>query len=299
MIIVKLWGGMCNQMFQYAFGYMMAKKYGDRLYFDVDFYFNQPGYVGRRKVISSKQFHNLSMLEFITRPASVKPFENKYVSHLIRYNIGCKLSIPFGVHLMMERLHKYYKILPYKTGSTNYYDGYWQTSKYFEEYEMELRYEFEPTDFVKQKVKMWRESITSNDCVAVHVRRGDYLNKVNNYFLNDGNVIGDSAYYMKAIDLLKEKIQNPVFCFFSDDITWCKETFSEKLANVVFVENFGVDAALVDLFSIAACEHGIMSPSTFSWWGNWLRVDKTDSIVVCPKGDYSNEFFHEGNWMKI
>lgn len=45
MIIVKLWGGLCNQMFQYAFGYALSKEKGDKLFFDVDFFLNQPKYV--------------------------------------------------------------------------------------------------------------------------------------------------------------------------------------------------------------------------------------------------------------
>ena len=42
-----------------------------------------------------------------------------------------------------------------------------------------------------------------------------------------------------------------------------------------------------------------MSPSTFSWWGNWLRKDKNGSIVVAPKGEYSNEYFLEKSWLII
>ena len=51
MIIVKLWGGLCNQMFQYAFGYALSKEKGDKLFFDVDFFLNQPKYVTRRHII--------------------------------------------------------------------------------------------------------------------------------------------------------------------------------------------------------------------------------------------------------
>ena len=289
---------MCNQMFQYAFGYVLAKKYGDMLVFDVDFYANQPGHVGKRGVIGKNYYPNLSMLELCTRPTLVKIFENKYISHLIRYHSGGMFLLP-GVHFMMERLHKYYKCIPYKVGTNNYYDGSWQTARYFAEYSDEIRREFSPNDEVQQKVTCWRKSILAKNCIAVHIRRGDYMNKINQATLHEGNVIGDVEYYLRAIHYMKQHVEYPVFCFFSDDIEWCKETFSKKLPYAVFVENSGKQAAMLDLFSIAECEHGIMSPSTFSWWGNWLRDHRRDSIVIGPKGEYSNEYFMNENWIKM
>src|SRR6476659_7242960 len=42
MIIVKLLGGLGNQLFQYAFGKKMALKYNSTLKFDLVFYQNNP-----------------------------------------------------------------------------------------------------------------------------------------------------------------------------------------------------------------------------------------------------------------
>lgn len=298
MIIVKLWGGMCNQMFQYAFGYALAKKHNDRLVFDVDFYANQPGHVGKRGVMGKEQFPNISRLEFISRPAFVKPFENKYISHLIRYNTGIDVSL-LGNHFKMEKLHRYEKNVSYIPDTLNFYDGYWQTERYFLECSDEIRKEFMPTVEVGNAVMAWRTGISAQNCIAVHIRRGDYLNKINQSSLKEGNVIGDIDYYMRAIAYMQEHIENPVFCFFSDDIPWCKETFAERLSNSIFVENSGKNAALLDLFSIAQCEHGIMSPSTFSWWGNWLRDQNKKSIVIYPAGNYYEHFVNNDEWVEM
>jgi len=298
MITIKLWGGVCNQMFQYAFGYALAKNHNDILLFDIDFYTNQPEHVGKRKVMGKDQFPNISLLETTPRPTLIKPFENKYISHLIRYNCGCCLSLP-GVSFMMEKLHHFYNEVPYKYNTNNYYDGYWQTGRYFIKYIAEIRHEFTPSDKVLSRVRCWRNGIAAKDCVAVHIRRGDYLNKINQGTLHGGNVIGDVDYYLRAIIYMQKQLDNPTFCFFSDDIQWCKETFSGKVENALFVENNCKDAAMLDLFSIAQCEHGIMSPSTFSWWGNWLRDPKKNSIVIGPKGNHSNKYFIDGNWIKI
>lgn len=298
MILVKLWGGMCNQLFQYAFGYALAKKYKDELCFDVDFYKNQPGHVGKRKIISQNEFPQLSMLNISARPSIVKPFENKYISHIIRYNWGCNLRLP-SLRFMMEKIRNYYPYIPYHEQECNYYDGYWQTAKYFQKYEEDIRRELSPTEDVQEVVNKWRVSVASDNCVAVHIRRGDYLNKINKRSLKNGDVIGDVQYYLAAIDYINVRIENAVFCFFSDDIEWCRKTFSSVVNKAVFVENKGKNAAIIDLYSIASCEHGIMSPSTFSWWGNWLRVKKDNSIVIVPKGNYACKEFFDDNWIKM
>lgn len=295
MIIVKLWGGMCNQMFQYAFGYALAKKHNDELCFDIEFYENQPGHVGKRKVISQKEFPLLSEIKTVNRSWSVEILENKYILHLLRYTRGCNLVVP-PYKLVVEKLHKHYDDIPYNKQMINFYDGYWQSDAYFCDLEEELREQFTPSLSVQKKVREWRATIGNSCCVAVHIRRGDYLSKVNQGKITTTN---DNEYYLKAFNIAKQRLTNPTFCFFSDDIEWCKETFSKVLKNVVFVENQSSDAALIDLFSIAECEHGIMSPSTFSWWGNWLRNPNKEGLVIYPKGDYSDKFITNPHWIEV
>lgn len=296
MIIVKLWGGMCNQMFQYAFGYALAKKYNDELRFDIDFYSHQPIKNNtRRKVITKEQFPKLE-LKVVKRPFLAKILENKYIAHVIRYNTGCNLSIP-RLCFMMEKRRKYYPNIHYEVGKINYYDGYWQTERYFEDYKQDILRVFAPTDEVITKVQLWRESLNSDCCVAIHIRRGDFLNAVNQRLIKNGELLNEATYYLKAMKLMQDMLRNPLFCFFSDDMDWCKKTFGLR-PNNVYVENQGQDAALVDLFSISLCDHGIISSSTFGWWGNWLR-QKDNSIVIAPKGDYTNKYFFNDSWIRI
>lgn len=296
MIIVKLWGGMCNQLFQYAFGYALAQKNHDNVYFDVDFFKNQPKHVARRQVINEEEL-NLSRMVSIDRPKMVLYFENKYISHMIRYNTGCNIRLP-GLRFIMEKRHHYYECISYERDKINYYDGYWQSALYFKDYDEEIRKEFTPCENVRQAVEQWRNSIQSNDVVAIHIRRGDYLNEINLRNTNR-SVFNSVDYYLKAISLMVNKLSDPVFCFFSDDLDWCKSKFGDKVKNCMFVEHHGNYVALKDLFSIAACEHGIMSPSTFSWWGNWLRANQERSIVIAPKCESYYEHFIMDNWIEL
>ena len=277
MVIVKLWGGMCNQMFQYAFGYALAKKNGDELFFEDEFFENQPSHTGKRKLISKDDF-KLTKLNTVQRPFIASVLENKYISHIIRYYSGCSLRLP-SLNIIIEKLHKYYDVIPYSPDKVNYYDGYWQSVKYFQEFADDIRREFTPSEKVIKAVREWKNSINSSCCVAVHIRRGDYLNKANQAGVE--NIVGGSSYYNRAIQYMQEQLNDPVFCFVSDDIGWCRKEFG-GIKDSVFVVNQGSDAAIADLFTIAICEHGIMSPGTFSWWGNWLRKESNNSIVITP-----------------
>lgn len=295
MITLKLWGGLCNQMFQYAFAYALARRHNDKMRFDIDFYNNQPEHLGKRKVISNKQFPALPDLEIVERNYLTKIIENKYISHMLRYATGCDLTF-FNKHIVVEKLHRHYSYIPYQKDKDNFYDGYWQSDAYFSDYKNEIRDLFQPSEGIKAKVMEWRNSIPHKCCVAVHVRRGDYLNKINQGKIS---VIDNKEYYFKAFNLAENKLYNPTFCFFSDDIDWCRETFGPVVSNSIFVVNDGDNASLLDLFSIAQCEHGIMSPSTFSYWGNWLRNPEKKGIVIYPEGDYSDKFITDPNWIEI
>lgn len=292
MIIIKLWGGLGNQLFQIAFGYMLQRKFGDSLIFDTHFYSHQYGPLGKRKYVSSVQFPNLQIQRDQFRPLIIRIVENRYISYGIRKYFGLQCTLG-NYHLVLEKLHHYYSSLSYKHHKINYYDGYWQSEKYFIQYRDELLKLFTPTYKIQKIVKSWRDSLNSDCCVAVHIRRGDYL--------RGGKGIGlllDIQYYKTCIHKLQEKLKNPLFCIFSDDIEWCKNQLATE-ENIIFVENKIENGDIIDLFSIAACDHGIMSLSTFSWWSNWLRKNQKNSIVIYPSGNYFNQFFFPSSWICI
>ena len=111
--------------------------------------------------------------------------------------------------------------------------------------------------------------------VAIHVRKGaDY-----NSSINSG--VCDLAYYKKGIELISEKIVNPVFYIFSDNPMWVKENFS-------FIEYKYIDwnpttgfGNHLDMQLMSNAKHNIIANSTYSWWGAWLNPNK-DKIVMAP-----------------
>ncbi len=154
--------------------------------------------------------------------------------------------------------------------------GYFQTEKYFKYIEDEVRQNFT----FKQHIKdLAIKHIPEDVCVSVHVRRGDYVN------LKDHHYNQSVDYYMEALKRFPDHV--PVF--FSDDINWCKEVFSDVPNNPVFIENqesLNLSSAknsdisgYIDMCAMTFCNDHIIANSSFSWWGAWLGQGN----VVAPK----------------
>lgn len=291
MVVIKLCGGMGNQLFQYAFGYALSKNKEDTFCFDTSFYENQPKHVGKRSFITKSQFPNLYIDCSYKRSRLVSIFDNRYIRNTIRKFSKLVLHT-FKQTIIQEKRHTFCNYIPYSRDKENYYNGYWQSAKYFEEYRDEILKLFIPNKEIVRAVKKWRSSLNSDCCVAVHIRRGDYVRKGNK------SITQDIDYYKNAIDYFNLNYKKPLFCIFSDDINWCKDQFKD-CNNIVYVENRIKNGDLIDMFSIAACNHGIMSISTFSWWGNWLRKDNSNSLVIYPEGEYLNDKFMLDSWKCI
>jgi len=139
--------------------------------------------------------------------------------------------------------------------------GYFQTEKYFKHVEKMIKKQFSFTESIQnESMKVFQNlGISSEECVSVHVRRGDYL--VN----EDKHPIQPKEYYMNSMDMFSDK--TPIF--FSDDIDWCKENFTDK--KYLFTQN----NKFVDMCAMSMCSSHIITNSSFSWWASWLSGKKT------------------------
>lgn len=132
-------------------------------------------------------------------------------------------------------------------------DVYVQDERYFEKYADEIK-------------TLFGSGIGFLPYVAIHVRRGDY---VNNKFYVD---LSQTDYYEQAIAMFPGK----KFLVFSDDVVFAKKRFPS--------ENFQVmegGTELEDFNQMASCEHQIIANSSFSWWAAYLNPNPS-KIVVAP-----------------
>ena len=154
------------------------------------------------------------------------------------------------------------------------FDGYWQDKDYMSP-ELDITFKDLP---LNERNKDILESIKSTNSVSIHVRRGDYLKYPERY-----GGICTANYYAKALNIIKEKVANPFFYIFSDDIEWCRENM--KISDAEYIDwNKGNDS-IYDMFLMSKCKANIIANSTFSYWGAMIA---NNDIVAYPKKWFAN-----------
>ena len=182
---------------------------------------------------------------------------------------------------------------------TIYLNGYWQSEKYFKNIRKTIIKDFQLRKPLIKKNKSWARKINTSNSIGIHVRRGDYITdqKTNKY-----HGICGINYYKKSINLIKNRIKNPIFFIFSDDYKWVKKKFS-FLGNYAFFINNNNNNPPIDIKLMSLCKHNIIANSSFSWWGSWLNTNK-DKIVIAPKEWFQDKKVKSqdiipSNWTKI
>ncbi len=83
-------------------------------------------------------------------------------------------------------------------------------------------------------------------------------------------------YYMHQLKFFKKKYPNSKILIISDNIFLAKKIFSN--IKDIFFSNLNL---YEDLALLSLCSHGVLSNSSFSWWGHYLM--KKPRLVVVPK----------------
>ena len=265
MKVIFFKGGLGNQMFQYVFYQFIKNKTTGNIYGHYD-----NASLNHNGLIIDKCFKDILL-----------PKSN-FVSNIIVYLYKIKNKI---FNFNKPRVDKYLE-------KSIILDGYWQDIKYFTSQTQNL-FEFH-VQLNKQNTDTLA-LIDSSNSISVHIRRGDYLKYSSIY----GNIC-TNEYYIKALDIIKKKVSNPVFIFFSDDIEWVKNEF--KMDNAVYVGFNSLEDSYLDMYLMSCCKHNIISNSTFGWWGAYLNTN-VDKIVICPKKwlnvEINNINIILDNWIKI
>lgn len=263
MKIVKFLGGLGNQMFQYSF-YLALKKSFKKVAADTTEFNEYTLHNGFELAdIFSIQLDTISSLTFNL----YNPKNRKWMWRKLRRILGTRKAY------IEEKIEFDFDKSIFSDTNDRYYWGYWQHIDYINISANELREDFifPPAE---GKNKELIERIKNKNTVAIHVRRGDYLNIP----LLDG--ICNEAYYQNAISYIEEKVENPLYIIFSNDIPWCKTTF--KNLNAIFVDWNRGRESYRDMQLMSYCDHNIIANSSFSWWGAWLN-ENSAKIVISPK----------------
>lgn len=287
MILIKLQGGLGNQLFQYALGRHLAIKNRDELVMDI-------------KDISAYKYgarqYSLSHFNVSGRMAEAKDLET------FNQNIFNKVLDSIKPYYKRKIVREKYFDFDQNVLSTEppvYISGfsYWRSEKYFKDIESTIKDDLTLKTVPEGKYEEVLRDIQSANSVSLHVRRTDYLLPKHAKIFTQCT----ERYYEDAIKLIKDNASNIKIFVFSDDINRVKDNLNLPKETVYVSENNFADYE--DLTLMSVCKHNITANSTFSWWGAWLN-NNPDKIVITPKKWFVDQNNKEKDlipetWIKI
>lgn len=260
MIILKLKGGIGNQLFQYAFGRMKTNNPGS------DFILDTTWYHGADRKFALNEL-NILYKSNISNRFIMKAFLAMLRPKVVMEEKGnfMKIKVQPKKHILFE--------------------GYWnECAKHFsllkESFWNELTLKNPSGGFLKYSKKI------SKDSISIHVRRGDILPKTNIFLPQN------KSYYENAIDniMRNKKISNPQITVFSDDIPWCKENLEILGGIKTFIFDDSSVSDMEQLILMSKHNHNVIANSTFSWWAAVLNQN-ANKTVVAPTQWFKNQKF--------
>lgn len=270
MKIITFWGGLGNQIFEYAYYKWLQEKYpNDKIYG----YYPKVGLAVHNGLEINKRFE-------VELPPSTK-FTNIIGLLLFNLNRVCRrLKLP----LLSTCTHANEKY------DSLFHCDYFQDKKYLVK---SLCLDFRLNGISNQNKSLIKE-IETKDFVSVHIRRGDYLSHINSRVFGG---ICTEEYYIKAIERIRISAPNVKLIFFSDDTKYVKDTF--KYDNMQVVDWNNGENSIYDMYLMSKCKYMILANSTFSYWA--ACMNKNAKVVICPSkwNNIRDLNLSHDSWIKI
>jgi hypothetical protein len=264
MIIVRLKGGLGNQLFQYACGRALAERNHDTLTLDTSALDTADTIGNIYRPFSLEQFTITAekASEADLARLAPKPWLLKRLLKKVHTKITGDKTIVFDPTVLAKR-------------GDIYLDGYWQSPRYFSDIRDTLLQEFTLKQPLSSTGLAYQNQITTSAAVALHVRRGDYAT---NPRVHQEFGLCSTNYYTSAIEHIRAQVPQATFFVFSDDIPWVKEHLPLGDSTVYIEGTDLTDASELALMS--QCQHNIIANSSFSWWAAWLNQNPAKRVIA-------------------
>ena len=288
MITVRLMGGLGNQMFQYAFIRAKALRSSTTCALDKSF-------LDIKKTNANYTLRNFELDYFHIHAVTSNVFATKFTFFMDRILRKLKLG-------SLVQHEKSMRFSPqHKNSKSTFFCGYFQCEKYFQDFEEQIKKDFEPRLEMCKPSQYALEDINKHfaTAVSVHIRRGDYVTLA---IASEVHGSCTKEYYESAMELIRRTIPNPRFYFFSDDIEWVKKEFN-FVENAFFVEDENDKKSFEDMILMSRCHSHIIANSSYSWWGAWLNKNPK-KVVIAPLRWFSSSQMEYNDivpptWIKI
>lgn len=252
MIVVRLHGGLGNQMFQYAYGRaLMGLGSGPVVYEATSYAEDRLRDFGL----------NVWSVDLPLLPAE------KERALASRYGGLGRKGWLHGVRPLRKVAERPFGFDPrfLQVRDNTHLIGYWQDERFFESVGEEIRNHFKPAQPVTEKTARVVDQVVATNSVAVHVRRTDYLKHAEMQ-------VCDAGYHRRCVEMLLAKHSGLEAYVFSDDLAWCRANL-ELPCPTHYVDHTTAATAHEDLWMMSRCRHQVIPNSSFSWWAAWLKLD--------------------------
>lgn len=270
MIVVRMMGGLGNQMFQYAFGLALADFYKTKLVLDIlhlknpikfekvsrDFHIDK--IVSHFELLTERQYHSI----FLSHPS-------KFIRYIDKIN---RKFFPISFY---KEKQIFFDEGVFKLNPPAYFTGYWQSPLYFESISSQIKKTFNFDFPISPKLKEIESDIVESNSVCIHYRRTDMVQ-------NPSDLSNKKEYYDKALQDLIKNNSNLKAYIFSDDPEWCRKEIKIPIPHEIVSDEKDIESPLRDLQLMVKCQHFIIPNSTFSWWAAWLGQNSKSQVYV-PK----------------
>ena len=323
MVIIQLAGGLGNQMFQYAL-YLQLKDLGREVKIDDVSGFEQ----------DAQRMPALAPFGITYERPSGEELRKMLDSSMLPWHrVRRKL---FGRHKKSYFEQGKLFIPEVLTWDDIYLEGYWQTEKYFQPVERQVRdaYDTDRLSAYMEKAGLWSsgesgdagkagkekkgrsenggerksagqylQEINNGCSVSLHVRRGDYLTPENQ---NRYGGICTDAYYIEGIRQMRERYPGCRFFLFTNDREWARRQFGQDRdkedADITWVDLQGAgDNDYMEFLLMSRCKHHILANSSFSWWASYMNKNPGKTVLAPQRwlNGADNSDFYRADRQKI
>lgn len=290
MISTVINGGLGNQLFIYAAARAMALRNGTDLAINI--------VQGFKDDKLYKRHFELGAFNVKYRTASIETFNIpgcKVVRKLSRI-IGRNILLPNILFIKDSTDNRGVDSRILQNNISNaFLEGYWQSYKYFEDFEEQIREDLTFRFPIKENVLSEEKEIfsKSNETpISVGVRR--YQECIANNSFGDLTVDG-AEFYIEAMNIMAQKVNNPVFYIFTQDKTWVEQNILPQTSHKIIFMKYEGKNAIDDLYLQTCFKYHIVSNSSYYWWGAWLANSKN---VICTKNFFNHDCALH-NWFQI
>lgn len=290
MVIIKMMGGLGNQMFQYAFGRALVER-GTKVKFDLSYYGSMP------EGDTARAFELGQIVPDF--PAAGPQDLAKYQGIVQKFLRFIDIYAGTGFSAIREERNKGFDA-GFLNEDDKYLIGYWQNSRYFEGIREKLRAElvFPAGQLDNDNIALSRKIADTENSVAVHVRGGDYFSPDN--FKVFGNIC-TAEYYERAFELFEKRYGRVKFFLFTNDAEWVAGNIDTARHDIELVDWNNGAAVWTDMYHMSKCRHNIIANSSYSWWAAWLNGNKEKIVAAPERWTNDDAFMHiiPKEWVKI